>query len=161
MAGPDNSSIDPAEAERFDLLIRLLKLGSFINTPMKAGVCDPAGISQIELKVIMALSGEGALAGHELVALTGVAPMNVSRAIAALCERGLVEHAADPENRRRKPVRLTAAGHAAYARIAPLIGGLADSLLGGLTARQRRESAAAADRIIAAMAGWIADNDAY
>ena len=44
------------------LLVRLLKLGSFISGPMRDGVCDPAQISSNELRVIMALAGEGALA---------------------------------------------------------------------------------------------------
>ena len=73
------------------LLVRLLKLGSFISGPMRDGVCDPAQISSNELRVIMALAGEGALAGHDLVEITGLPPMNVSRAIATLRERGWIE----------------------------------------------------------------------
>ena len=105
--------------DSFDLLVRLLKLGSFINSPMKDGVCDPLGISQIELKVMMALAGEGALAGHDLVEIMGVPAMNVSRALATLRDKGWIEDAQDPENRRRRPVRLSAAGEQAYARTLP------------------------------------------
>ena len=144
----------PSDLERFDLLIRLLKMGSLINNPMKDGVCDPSGLSQIELKVIMALAGEGELAGHELVRIMGVPAMNVSRAIAALLEAGLIEEIADPDNRRRKPVRLSEDGRAAYARMMPDIAEVAKALLGELTARQRREFASAADVVIAAMARW-------
>lgn len=140
------------------LLIRLLKLGSLINAPMKEGVCDPAGISQIELKVMMALAGEGALAGHDLVNIMGVPAMNVSRAIAALKERGWVEDARDPENRRRKPVRLTTAGEATHAALAPALESVASALVGGLTATQQRQFAQAADKVIAAMADWLASH---
>lgn len=140
---------------QFDLLIRLLKLGSFINGPMKDGVCDPSGVSQIELKVLMALAGEGDLAGHDLVEIMGVPAMNVSRALATLRERGWIEDTVDPDNRRRKPVRLTAAGTEAYQALLPAVETVAEALLGGLTARQQREFAALSDKLIAAMTDWI------
>lgn len=150
----------PAEAAPhgdtpFDLLIRLLKLGSFINAPMKDGVCDPSGISQIELKVMMALAGEGDLAGHDLVEIMGVPAMNVSRALATLRDRGWIEDTTDPDNRRRKPVRLTTAGTQAYRDMLPAAEAVAEAILGNLTARQQREFASLSDKIIAAMTDWI------
>lgn len=148
----------PQPTDSFDLLIRLLKLGSFINAPMKDGVCDPLGISQIELKVMMALAGEGALAGHDLVEIMGVPAMNVSRSLAALRSKGWIEDAQDPDNRRRKPVRLSVEGEAAYARTLPAAQLIAQQLLGGLTARQRREFAQLSDTVIAAMTQWIRDH---
>jgi len=116
MAHPDENS---AEDSNFHLLIRILKLGSFVNGPMKDGVCDPSGVSHLEVRVMMALSGEGELAGHDLVEIMGVPAMNVSRTLAALKARGWVEQASDPTNRRRRPVRLSAAGTAAYAALRP------------------------------------------
>jgi hypothetical protein len=85
---PGTSETDPA-----DLLIRLLKLSSFVSGPMRDGVCDPAGIAPAELRIVMALAGEGALAGHDLVEITGLQPMNVSRAMAQLRGRGWIEEA--------------------------------------------------------------------
>ena len=143
-----------------DLLIVLLKLGSFINTPMKDSVCDPCGISQIELKVIMALAGEGALAGHDMVEIMGMPAMNVSRAIAGLRARGWVEDASDAGNRRRRPVRLSAQGQAGYEAMKPQLLAVADALVGGLGGGDRRAFTAAADRIIAAMASWITGHHA-
>lgn len=144
----------------FEQLIRLLKLGSFVNGPMKDGVCDPSGVSQIELKLMMALAGEGELAGHDLVEIMGVPAMNVSRALASLKQRGWIEDAADPVNRRRRPVRLSAAGLAAYEQTLPSIEAVAEALLGGLTSRQQREFAALSDKIIAAMIEWIRSHHA-
>lgn len=160
MDAPRTPTEAEAKADAFELLIRLLKLGSFINVPMKEGVCDPSGVSQIELKVLMALAGEGELAGHDLVEIMGVPAMNVSRALAALRERGLIEEARDPENRRRRPVRLSPAGHAAYRELLPATNAVAQALLGDLTPRQRREFAALSDKVIAAMTAWIARSHA-
>jgi DNA-binding MarR family transcriptional regulator len=142
------------------LLIRLLKLGSLVNTPMKDGVCDPAGIGQIELKVMMALAGEGALAGHDLVEIMGAPAMNVSRAIAALRERGWVEQAVDAGNRRRRPVRLTPEGQARYESLMPQLDAVAAVLVGGLTASDRNSLARISDKVIAAMADWIVSHHA-
>src|SRR5512139_2102424 len=104
MDAPARPMQETQETTHFALLVRLLKLGSFVNGPMKDGVCDPFDMSQIEMKVLMALAGEGDLAGHDLVEIMGVPAMNVSRALAALRERGWIEDARDPDNRRRKPV---------------------------------------------------------
>jgi DNA-binding MarR family transcriptional regulator len=142
----------------FDQLVRLLKLGSFVNSPMKDGVCDRSGINQIELKVMMALAGEGELAGHDLVEIMGVPAMNVSRALAALRERGWIEDAIDPDNRRRKPVRLTAVGQTEYKRLHPAVDAVAQALLGGLNPAQQRQFAVISEKIIAAMTQWIRDH---
>lgn len=155
MAQSNNAAAPHEDADRLALLIRLLKLGSFINGPMKDGVCDPAGLGQIEAKVLMALAGEGELAGHDLVEIMGVPAMNVSRALASLRQRGWIEDALDPENRRRRPVRLSEAGRAAYERLQPSIEAVAEALLGRLSARQQRDFAANADLVIEAMIDWI------
>lgn len=153
----DAPAFTPAaqQDDSYELLIRLLKLGSFINAPMKDGVCDPSGISQIELKVLMALAGEGALAGHDLVEIMGVPAMNVSRALATLREKGWIEDAQDPVNRRRRPVRLSAAGETAYARTLPAAQQVAQDLLGNLSAKQRRDLTLLSDKVIANMTTWI------
>jgi DNA-binding MarR family transcriptional regulator len=148
-------SLSNDESGNLALLIRLLKLASLINTPMTDGVCDPSGISQIELKVLMALSGEGDMAGHDLVEIMGMPPMNVSRALASLRARGWIEDCADPDNRRRKPVRLTPAGRSAYARLAPLLEAVAAALVGRLGKSERQKLAQTSDKLIAAMADWI------
>lgn len=151
----DNPLAALGAGDEVQLLVRLLKLGSFVNTPMKEGVCDPGGIGSTEMKVMMALAGEGALAGHDLVALMGVPPMNVSRALAGLRTRGWIEDTVDADNRRRKPVRLSAAGFEAYESMTPAIATVAQALLGKLTPRQRRDFAQLADVIVGSMVDWI------
>lgn len=139
----------------FEHLIALLKLGAFVNSPMRDGVCEPHGVSHTEAKVLMALVGEGERAGHDLVEIIGASPMNVSRAIMALKDRGWIEDGVDNDNRRRKPVRLTAAGRAAYQSMLPAMQGVADALFGGLTVRQRQQFAALSEKLLDAMIAWI------
>lgn len=154
------SAPQTATPDDLALLIRLLKLGSMINTPMIDGVCEPSGISPIELKVLIALTGEGELAGHDLVEIMGMPAMTVSRAIAQLRERGWIADCTDPDNRRRKPVRLTAAGRDSADRLLPLLEATAGALLGGLGKAERLRFAQTADKLNAAMADWIVGHHA-
>lgn len=133
------------------LLVHLLKLASLINRPMQEGVAGPAGLSLNELRIMMCLHGEGPCAGHEITILMGIPPMNVSRAVASLGARGWVEPAADPANRRRRPVRLSAAGVAACAALAPDLDHVARHALGSLSAGDM----AALDRIATGLIGRL------
>lgn len=161
IAGPMPQSAPSAHApEDLALLIRLLKLGSLINTPMIDRVCEPSGISPIELKVLIALTGEGELAGHDLVEIMGMPAMTVSRALALLRTRDWIEDCADPDNRRRKPVRLTAAGRTVSERLTPLLETVAGALLGGLAKGERQRLAQTADKLNAVMADWIVGHHA-
>ncbi len=135
------------------LLVDLLKLATFIAQPMREGVAEPLGLSANDLKIILALGGEGELAGHELSDIMGLPPMNVSRAIAALTARGLVEPGQDASNRRRKPVRLTARGAALFQRTIPAMADIGGKLFADFTPAERAVFHSAAQAILARMTG--------
>ncbi len=119
------------------LLVAMLKFASLISRPMRDGVADPAGFSSNELRILMALTGEGESAGHDLAELMGMQAMNVSRALASLHAMGLVEQAENSANRRRKPYRTSKRGHDAYLALKPRIAQIARFLFGVLTPRER------------------------
>jgi DNA-binding MarR family transcriptional regulator len=133
------------------LLVDLLKLATFIGTPMREGVADPLGLTATDLRVILALGGEGELAGHDLSEIMGVPPMNVSRALASLLERKLVEPGHDPANRRRKPFRLTGAGADVFRRTAPALTKVGSNLFAGVSPEDRESFHRAAQAVIARM----------
>lgn len=156
-------SVDPAAPPASDgpvfdgdvgLLIDLLKLGTFIGTPMREGVADPMGLTATDLRIVLALGGEGELAGHDLSEIMGVPPMNVSRAIAALSERGLVEPGANRTNRRRKPVRLTPAGEALFAQTMPAMERVGADLFKGVPQRDRDAFRRVAASVLARIGRW-------
>jgi DNA-binding MarR family transcriptional regulator len=144
-----------ADVGNVDLLVQLLKLSSLINRPMEDGVAEARGIALNELKIMMCLGGEGALAGHDITEIMAISPMNVSRALATLLERGWIESAVDPANRRRKPFQLSAAGWKAHHAMLPNVGGVADYLLGKLTAQERATMARVTNKVIGRMADWF------
>lgn len=140
------------------LHVQLLKLASLINRPMRDGVAEPEGLSIDEVKIVLCLSGEGAMAGHEISDVMGIPPMNVSRALTSLLARGWIERAHDPADKRRRPVALTSAGADAAQAMTPDLAGVADYLLGDLSATDRRTLARISEAIIVRMEAWPADH---
>jgi DNA-binding MarR family transcriptional regulator len=136
MAARKKAARDSGE---ISLLVSMLKFSSLISRPMRDGVADPAGFSSNELRILIALSGEGESAGHDLAELMGMHAMNVSRALASLHKMGLVEQAENSANRRRKPYRPSNRGRDAYVALEPRIAQIARFLFGTLTSRERED----------------------
>lgn len=136
------------------MLVDLLKLATFIGGPMRDGVADPMGITATDLRIVLALGGEGELAGHELSEIMGVAPMNVSRAISGLMQRGLVEPGLDQSNRRRKPVRLTADGERLFGDTIPAMAQVGADLFKGVPQRDRDAFRRVAAAVLARIVRW-------
>jgi DNA-binding MarR family transcriptional regulator len=134
-----------------DLLVAMLRFASVISRPMRDGVADPAGFSANELRILMALSGEGESAGHDLAELMGMHAMNVSRALSSLHAMGLVEPAKNSKNRRRKPYRISPHGATAHVALEPRIAQIASYLFGVLTSAER----GALKKILAKLDGQV------
>jgi DNA-binding MarR family transcriptional regulator len=149
--GADAAALEP-------LLVRLLKLAAMINRPMEDGVAAPNGLSLNELRIMMCLHGEGPCAGHDITELMAIPPMNVSRAFATLTQRGWIEPAIDPANRRRRPVRLSAEGTRACVRMEADIDKVAHDLLGMLGAAEATGLGRSVDVVIGRLAQWPADH---
>jgi len=128
----------PKSHHEIDLLVAMLRFASLISRPMRDGVADPAGFSPNELRILIALSGEGESAGHDLAELMGMHAMNVSRSLASLHSMGLVEPVKNTANRRRKPYRVSARGAAAHLALEPRLAQVARFLFGVLSPVERR-----------------------
>ena len=135
----DGRNRAPTRYGDIDLLVAMLRFASVISRPMRDGVADAVGFSANELRILMALSGEGESAGHDLAELMGMHAMNVSRALASLHHMGFVEPAENSANRRRKPYRISPRGAAAYVAMKPRIAQIARFLFGVLSAEERSD----------------------
>ena len=99
------------------------------------------------------------MAGHELSDIMGVPPMNVSRALVALHQKGLVEPGEDLRNRRRKPFRLSTAGQAMFDRTVPAMAQVSRQLFADFNARDRATFRRAAGRLLTRMTQWEGSSD--
>jgi DNA-binding MarR family transcriptional regulator len=135
-------------------LIALLKLASLINRPMLAKVASPAGLALNELRLLVALAGEGRAAGHDLTNLMGMPPMAVSRAVAALRENGLVIEQRDNLNRRRKVLSLTRQGRARLKALLPEMQVVSDIVFSALSSAERRVLARVLSKLVHTLETW-------
>jgi len=87
-----------------------------------------------------------------------IPPMNVSRALASLVNRGWIEPALDPTNRRRRPVRLSAAGSRACIAMEGDIDKVAHALLGMLSVGAATTLHETVDAVIARLEQWPAEH---
>lgn len=89
---------------------RLMKLTNLINRPFFARFAEYYQLTINDARVLVTLASMPEAAAHELCDATGMHPMNVSRSVATLRRQGRISERRDPENRRRKILRLTSKG---------------------------------------------------
>jgi DNA-binding MarR family transcriptional regulator len=142
------------QTQQVALLIAILKLSSVINRPMRDGVADPQGLSLNEIRVLMSIGGEGLVAGHELAEIIGMQPMNVSRSLATLLERGWIEQAGDSKNRRRKPYQLSEVGQHSLVAMLPGVGDVARFLFSGIDDQDVAELTGRVEQLISRIDEW-------
>jgi DNA-binding MarR family transcriptional regulator len=120
-------------AGRVGTLHRLLKLTNRLMAPFSTHLSHRYDISLNEFRLLMAIGRLGASASHELAEHTGVNAMSVSRAVATLQRNGRIQVETDPQNRRRKVLRLTGEGERLYELMRPQTQAVADYLVDGLS----------------------------
>lgn len=135
---------DPSHRSPPLVLYRLLKLSNLIGQPFLSSEAKRYNISMNELRVLATLAPLQEAASHEIGAVAGMHPMNVSRAVATLSRRKRLQQRRDPDNRRRKLLRLTAEGRALYKSFMPHVQEIADSLF----ATMEREEIEVLSRLI-------------
>jgi len=137
-----------------ELLVSLLKVATSIGRPMRDDVADPEEVSVTELRIVLMLGGEGALAGHELAEMMAMQPMNVSRALASLLKMGLIEMVDNSTNRRRKPYRLTEAGRRKYVAMRGRMASVAGFLFKDFDRAEQEQAAASLAHMDRRLTEW-------
>ena len=115
-----------------ETLHRILKLSNKLMAPFSTHLEHRYRISINEFRLLMLIGRHGVSASHELAEMTGVNIMSVSRAVSALRKHGRILMATDPNNRRRKILKLTAEGKRLYEIMRPQTDGVGEYLLSEL-----------------------------
>jgi DNA-binding MarR family transcriptional regulator len=138
MRAETKSAAKPGEPRRFlgvepfDILHHVLKLNQRLLLPYSTHIEKQFRISFSEFRVLMLIGRLGSPASHEIAEVSGVGVMSISRAVSALQRHGRITMKADPQNRRRKLLRLTAAGEKLYRQMAPVTAKVAQYLFESL-----------------------------
>lgn len=110
-----------------------LVVGELAGTPRLGGLAEEAGTGGRAVESV-----SGGLAVGDLAARLALDISTLSRTVEQLVQAGLASRQADPANRRRQLVRLTAAGAARVAHIHAQCDQQYQQLLSGLPAAQRQ-----------------------
>jgi DNA-binding MarR family transcriptional regulator len=108
-----------ASASPAEVLRNILKLHNRLLAPFSIHLEKRHRISLNEFRLLMTIGDVGSAASHEVAELTGVNTMTVSRAVAVLKRQRRLEVTPDPNNRRRKTLRLTPTGRALCDQLRP------------------------------------------
>jgi DNA-binding MarR family transcriptional regulator len=134
------------QLEKF-LPYRLSVLAQLVSESLHDLYAGPFDLAVTEWRVMAALGRFAPLTASEVGQRIVMDKVAVSRAVAGLLKRGLVERAADRADRRRAQLRLSARGRAVHARIVPLALEYEARLYEALTAEERRQFDALSDRL--------------
>jgi DNA-binding MarR family transcriptional regulator len=126
---------------------RLSVLANRASAALARLYADRFGIGIPEWRAMAVLGMGEPLSAGRVAERTAMDKVQVSRALAALSAKGLVERATDAADRRRAVLRLSAAGAHVYGEIVPLARDYERRLLEGLTAEERRQL----DRLMAGL----------
>lgn len=125
---------------------RIVALGHAMGDRLRRAYADE-NININEWRVLAVIAQADAVAARDVVALTPMDKMSVSRAVASLESKGIAERSVDARDRRVNMVSLTMRGRALFARISALALAYEDEIMGALTSEERDSL----DRILATL----------
>ncbi len=122
---------------------RIVALGHAMGDRLRRAYADE-NISINEWRVLAVIAQEEAVAARDVVRLTPMDKMSVSRAVASLEEKGIAVRSVSARDRRVNMMSLTPPGRALFSRIATLALDYEDDILAALT----KEECESLDRIL-------------
>ena len=126
---------------------RLNRLAGAVSEHLAAIYRGRFGLEVPEWRVMATVGQERGCTAQFIAASTRMHKTRVSRAIAQLRARGLLERAASSTDRRELQLRLSASGRRLYTQLVPLALAREEELLAGLNPAERRAFLGALERL--------------
>jgi DNA-binding MarR family transcriptional regulator len=142
------SSLQALELEKF-LPYRLSVLAQLVSESLHDLYAGPFGLTVTQWRVMAALGRFAPLTASDVGQRIVMDKVAVSRAVAGLMQRGLIERATDRADRRRASLRLSARGRVVHARIVPIALSYEARLYEALNAEERKTFNTLSDRLFA------------
>jgi DNA-binding MarR family transcriptional regulator len=125
--------------ERTHVPYRILLLAKMIDRVSSQQVREQAGMSLAEWRVISQVELMGSCSASEIANAAYVDRAEVSRAVAALESRGLIQREPNPRNRKSSLILLTAEGRKIYVAVREQRRPIYEEWLRDLSERERAE----------------------
>jgi DNA-binding MarR family transcriptional regulator len=148
MRNPSQAPKQALELENF-LPYRLSVLAQLVSSALHDLYAGPFDLTVTEWRVMAALGRFAPLTASDVGKRIVMDKVAVSRAVAGLMTRGLVERATDRNDRRRASLRLSARGRSMHARIVPLARDYEERLYAALSPQERQTFNSLSDRLFA------------
>lgn len=126
---------------------RLSVLSNRISRAIAAGYRERFGLSVTEWRVMAVLGRDAGLSASEVAQRTAMDKVAVSRAVATLLERSLLERRMADDDRRRSVLGLSSQGRSVYGEVAPMALAFEARLLDGVSQTERDALFALLDRL--------------
>jgi DNA-binding MarR family transcriptional regulator len=136
------------QLEKF-LPYRLSVLAQLVSEALHDLYAGPFGLTVTQWRVMAALGRFAPLTASEVGTRIVMDKVAVSRAVAGLMKRGLIERATDKADRRRASLRLSTKGRAMHAKIVPVALDYEERLYKALSSEERKAFDALSDRLFA------------
>lgn len=146
MPKPLQVPLQTLELENF-LPYRLSVLAQIVSESLHDLYAGPFDLTVTQWRVMAALGRFAPLTASDVGQRIVMDKVAVSRAVARLMKRGLVERATDRKDRRRASLALSAEGLAMHARIVPIALEYEQRLYAALTAGERTQFDRLTDRL--------------
>ena len=141
----------PVDGERLELdgfmPYRLSVTQQEVSRAIAAVYAKKHGLMRHDWRVMAALGDAQPLSANEVCRRTNMDKVQVSRAIARLKKKGLVNQHQDVEDRRRSVLRLTGQGEAIYRDIVPAARARETDLLSALSEAEQKQFGQLIDRL--------------
>ena len=142
------NALQALELEKF-LPYRLSVLAQLVSESLHDLYAEPFGLSVTQWRVMAALGRFAPFTASEVGQRIVMDKVAVSRAVAGLMKRDLIERATDLNDRRRASLRLSAKGRAMHAQIVPLALNYEAELYLALSPEERETLNGLCDRLFA------------
>ena len=142
------NALQALELEKF-LPYRLSVLAQLVSESLHDLYAEPFGLRVTQWRVMAALGRFAPLTASEVGQRIVMDKVAVSRAVAGLMKRELIERATDLSDRRRASLRLSAKGRTMHAQIVPLALGYEAELYQALSSEELETLNSLCDRLFA------------
>jgi len=144
---PDAVDKSELALERF-LPYRLSIVTQTVSGALSRQYGERFGLSVPQWRVMAVLGRFAPLSANQVCERTVMDKVAVSRAVAALLERGLIERTVDSIDRRRSALRLTTKGRSTHQQIVPLALEYERRLLAALSPAERASLSTILDKLL-------------
>ena len=117
----------------------LIKVSQLLSRPFHRWVVDTQAISLTEWRVLVRIERSPGITAQAIATRTGISPMNVSRALAALRRAERVTVDRDPADSRRNLLRLTDSGRDLFDELYPDAAARSARMVESLTAAELQQ----------------------